>query len=51
MKKRLISGNFSSIPLAALIASTLDIDAEDEVRDDGVPTENKVEDQENPAPQ
>lgn len=34
MKKQLINGNFSSIPLAALIASTLDVDSENEVRDD-----------------
>lgn len=46
MKKQLISGNFSSIPLATLIASTLDIEAEDEVRDDEARAESKAEEQE-----
>lgn len=32
--KRLMPGNFSSIPMATLIAATLDVDPEDEVRDD-----------------
>jgi hypothetical protein len=41
VKKELISGNFSSIPLATLIASTLDVAAENEVRDDEAPVENQ----------
>lgn len=34
MMKRLISGNFSSIPMATLLTSTMDIAPEDEIRDD-----------------
>ncbi|MDR3589397.1 MAG: hypothetical protein P4N41_07015 [Negativicutes bacterium] len=49
MKKQLISGNFSSIPLATLIASTLDIAPEDEIRDDDSPGEdNQAAEQEPP---
>ena len=34
MTKRIVPGNFSSIPMATLITATLDIDPEDEVQDD-----------------
>jgi len=32
--KKLIAGNFSSVPMAELITATLDVAEEDEVRDD-----------------
>jgi hypothetical protein len=35
LKKKLVSGYFSSIPMATLIAATLDADEENEVVDDG----------------
>jgi len=34
MKKRLVGGFFSSVPLAQIITATADIAPEDEVRDD-----------------
>jgi hypothetical protein len=42
MKKRLVGGYFSSVPLAQIITSTADIAPEDEVRDDN-PAENPAE--------
>lgn len=42
MKKRLVGGYFSSVPLAQIITSTADIAPEDEVRDDS-PVENPAE--------
>lgn len=41
MKKRLVNGYFSSIPLAQLLTSAADIAPEDEVRDDTAPTEEE----------
>ncbi len=43
MKKRLVGGYFSSVPLAQIITSTADIAPEDEVRDDN-PAEDGYED-------
>ena len=43
MKKRLVGGYFSSVPLAQIIAATADIAPEDEVRDDS-PDEDGNED-------
>lgn len=34
MKKRLMGGYFSSVPLAQLLTATADIAPEDEIRDD-----------------
>lgn len=35
MKRNLVNGNFSSVPMAVLIAATAHLDPEDEMRDDG----------------
>lgn len=37
MKKRLIGGHFSSVPLVELLLATADIEPEDEVRDEPPP--------------
>jgi hypothetical protein len=39
MKKRLVQGMFSSVPMAALLTETLDISEENEVKDSGEATE------------
>lgn len=33
MKKQLMNGNFSSVPLVELLLATADVEPEDEVRD------------------
>jgi hypothetical protein len=43
VKKRLVGGYFSSVPLAQIITETADIAPEDEVVDDN-PAENEYED-------
>jgi hypothetical protein len=46
VKKQLISGHFSSIPLATLIASTMDIDEEDVISNDEASEEKQPGEQE-----
>lgn len=40
MKKQLMGGHFSSVPLVELLLATADVDPEDEVRDDEAPDNN-----------
>lgn len=41
MKKKLVSGYFSSIPMATLIAATLDADEENEAVDGGFTSDRR----------
>lgn len=37
MKKQLMNGNFSSVPLVELLLATADVESEDEVKDGPAP--------------